>query len=150
MPPKHNDSNSDLHSAPIRRPRFVDASTHEFHAYSTAIEEMLKRGYTSKGELEANIGRWVHLGQIIHTVHHFLSRLRFLKQRAENRRQISINKQCKKDLHFLLFVLGKCNQGIDLNFYSFPMTDSRLQIGLMPGRTRRVQPRRFHLAFLPP
>jgi len=35
-------------------------------------------------------------------------------------------------------------------FDSFPMTDSRLQIGLMPGRTRREQPRRFRLAFLPP
>ena len=91
----------------------------KFHAYSIAIEEMLKRGCTSKGELETNIGRWVHLGQIIPTVHHFLSRLRFLKQRAENRRQISINKQCKEDLHFLLFVLGKCNQGIDLNLIAF-------------------------------
>jgi hypothetical protein len=91
----------------------------KFHAYSIAIEEMLKRGCTSKGELETNIGRWVHLGQIIPTVHHFLSRLRFLKQRAENRWQISINEQCKEDLHFLLFVLGKCNQGIDLNLIAF-------------------------------
>jgi hypothetical protein len=88
-------------------------------AYSTAIEEMLKQGYTSKGELETNIGRWVHLGQIIPTVHHFLSRMRFLKQRAENRRQISINKQCKEDLLFSLFVLGKCNQGINLNLIAF-------------------------------
>ena len=40
-------------------------------------------------------------------------------QRAENRRQISINEQCKKDLLFLLFVLGKCNQFIDLNLTAF-------------------------------
>jgi len=91
----------------------------KFHAYSIAISEMLKRGCTSKGELETNIGRWVHLGQIIPTVHHFLSRLRFLKQRAENRRQITSNEQCKDDLHFLLFVLGKCNQGINLNLIAF-------------------------------
>jgi len=91
----------------------------KFHAYSIAISEMLKRGCTSKGELERNIGRWVHLGQIIPTVHHFLSRLHFLKQRAENRRQITFNEQCKEDLHFLLFVLGKCNQGINLNLIAF-------------------------------
>jgi hypothetical protein len=91
----------------------------KFHAYSIAISEMLKRGCTSKVELETNIGQWVHLGQIIPTVHHFLSRLRFLKQRAENRRQITINEQCKEDLHFFLFVLGKCNQGIDLNLIAF-------------------------------
>jgi len=35
-------------------------------------------------------------------------------------------------------------------FDIFPTTYSRLQIELMPGRTRRVQPRRFRLAFLPP
>jgi len=91
----------------------------KFHAYSIAISEMLKQGCTSKGELKTNIGRWVYLGQIIPTVHHFLSRLRFFKQRTENRRQITINKQCKEDLHFLLFVLGKCNQGIDLNLMAF-------------------------------
>ncbi len=66
-----------------------------------------------------NIGRWVHLGQIVPTVHHFLSRLRFLKQQAENRRQITINEQCNEDLLFLLFVLGKCHQGIDLNLIAF-------------------------------
>ncbi len=51
----------------------------KFHAYSIAISGMLKRGCTSNRELETNIG-WVHLGQIIPTVHHFLSRLRILKQ----------------------------------------------------------------------
>jgi len=84
----------------------------KFHAYSIAISEMLKRGCTSKRELKTNIGQWVHLRPIIPTIHHFLSRLRFLTQRAENRWQITINEQCKEDLHFLLFVLGKCNQGV--------------------------------------
>jgi hypothetical protein len=91
----------------------------KFKAYSLAISEMLKQGWTSKGELETNIRRWVHLGQMVPTVHHFLSRLRFLKQRAEIRRQISINKQCKEDLRFLLFVLGKCQEGIGLNLIAF-------------------------------
>jgi len=85
------------------------------YAYSISISEMLKKGWTSKGELEMNIGQWVHLGQIVPTIHHFLSRLCFLRQRAENRRQITIDEQCKEDLHLLLFVLGKCHQDIDLN-----------------------------------
>jgi hypothetical protein len=50
----------------------------KFRAYSKAISEIINRGWTSKGELETNIGRWVHLGQIIPPVHHFLSRLRCL------------------------------------------------------------------------
>ena len=51
----------------------------KFHAYSKAILEMLQRGWTSTGKLESNIGQWVQLGQIVPTVHHFLSRLCFSK-----------------------------------------------------------------------
>ncbi len=90
-----------------------------FHACSKAISEMMDQGWTSKGELKTNIGRWVHLRQIIPTIHHFLSRLRFLKQRVENRRQIKMNEQCHDDLKLLLLVLGKCHQGIDLNLIAF-------------------------------
>jgi hypothetical protein len=43
----------------------------------------------------------------------------FLKQRAENRRQIKINEQCHDDLNLLLLVLLKCHQGIDLNLTAF-------------------------------
>jgi hypothetical protein len=65
-------------------------------------------GWTSSGELETNIGRWVHLGQIFLTVHHFFSRLRFLKQRAEKWRSVDINEQCQADLNFLRFILQQC------------------------------------------
>jgi hypothetical protein len=95
----------------------------KFSAYSIVISEMLKQGWTSKGELEMNIGQWVLLVQIIPTVHHFLSRLRFLKKQAENRRQITIDEQCKEDLQFLILVLD-----------SVLSTDSRLQIGFMSDR----------------
>jgi hypothetical protein len=50
----------------------------KFIAYSKAILDMLDQGWTSKGELKMNIGRWVHLGQITPFIHHFLSRLCFL------------------------------------------------------------------------
>jgi hypothetical protein len=75
----------------------------KFVAYLKAISKMLSRGWNSSRELKPNIGRWVHLGQIVPTVHHFLSRLCFLKQRAEKRRRIEINEQCWEDLNFLLF-----------------------------------------------
>jgi hypothetical protein len=91
----------------------------KFHAYSEAISKMMDQGWTSKGELETNIGPWVHLGQSIPTVHHFLSRLRFLKQQAQNRQQIKINEQCHDNLKLLLLVLGKCHRGIDLNLIAF-------------------------------
>jgi hypothetical protein len=84
-----------------------------------AISEIIDRGWTSKGELETNIGRWVHLGQIVPPVHHFLSRLHYLKQRAKNKHMIMVNEECNKDLKFLLTVLQKCQHRINLNSIAY-------------------------------
>jgi hypothetical protein len=93
----------------------ISLPENQFRAYSKVISEIIDRGWTSKRELETNIGRWVHLGQIVPPVHHFLSRLCYLKQRAKNKRMIMVNKECNKDLKFLLTVLQKCQHRIDLN-----------------------------------
>jgi hypothetical protein len=52
----------------------------KFHNYSKAIPEMLQQGWSSRGELKTNIRQWVHLRQIVPTVHYFLSRVPFPKQ----------------------------------------------------------------------
>ena len=80
---------------------------------------MLKHGWTSKTELEQNIGRWVHLGQIIPFIHHFLSRLRFLLQWAEKKRTVVINDICIGDLQFLQTALEQCRNGIDINSLTY-------------------------------
>jgi hypothetical protein len=46
----------------------------KFLAYPKTILEMLQQGWTSSRELEMNIKRWAHLGQIVLTAHHILSR----------------------------------------------------------------------------
>jgi hypothetical protein len=97
----------------------ISLPENKFRAYSKAISEIIDRGWTSKGELETNIGRWVHLGQIVPPVHHFLSRLHYLKQRAENKPMRMVNKECNKDLKFLLTVLQKCQHGINLNAIAY-------------------------------
>jgi hypothetical protein len=56
----------------------------KFIAYSRAIYDMVERGWTSKQELETNIGRWTHLGNVIPHIHHFHSRLRFLLKCLQN------------------------------------------------------------------
>jgi hypothetical protein len=58
----------------------ISLPENKFRAYSKAISEIINHGWTSRGELETNIGRWVYLGQTVPPVHHFLSRLRYLKQ----------------------------------------------------------------------
>jgi hypothetical protein len=87
----------------------------KFLAYSKTIHQMLQCGWTFHREPETNIGRWVHLGQIIPFFRHFLSRLHFLMKRAKKKRAIDINEQYQEDLKFLLFVLTICQKGIGLN-----------------------------------
>jgi hypothetical protein len=80
----------------------------KFIAYSRAILDMIDWGWMSKGELEMNIGCWIHLGQVIPFIHHFLSRLHFLLWSSEKKRKVAINEQCKADLKFLQTALKKC------------------------------------------
>jgi hypothetical protein len=96
------------------RSRAIVLPKNKYITYSRVILDMLNCGWTSKGELKMNIGRWVHLGQIIPLINHFLSRLSFLLRHLEKKRKVEINKQCKADLHFLQFTLKKCLDGVDL------------------------------------
>jgi hypothetical protein len=80
---------------------------------------MIERGWTSKAELESNMGRWTHLGNVVPHIFHFLSRLCLLLKRLQNRRQLNINEQCIADLKFLLSVLEKCRDGIDMNSITY-------------------------------
>ena len=85
------------------RRMLVSLPENKFTAWREAISSILKnRGVTAK-ELEKNIGRMVHLGPVLPYVHHFMSRLCELQQRAINRRQIKITKYYAKDLKLMLF-----------------------------------------------
>ncbi len=94
---------------------------------------MIKRGWTSKAELETNIGRWVHLGQILPFIHHFLSRLRFLLRRLEKRRQQNFNQQCIADLKFLQLALDRCHDGVDMNTIAYPCPTHAYQSDSCPA-----------------
>ena len=80
---------------------------------------MIERGWTSKAKLETNIGRWVHLVQILPFIHHFLSRLQFLLWRLEKKRQQNLNQQCIADLKFLQLALDQCRDGVDMNTIAY-------------------------------
>ena len=59
----------------------------KFIAWSEAITKIMDEGKATAKDLERNIGRLVHLGMVLSFIHHFLSRLRQLQRRAENRSQ---------------------------------------------------------------
>ncbi len=91
----------------------------KFIAYLNGIHEMFHRGWTTHGELEWNIGQWFHIGQIIPFVHHFLSRLCLLMQRAKKKRRTNINEVCWEDLQYLLHVMKTCAAGVNLNLVTY-------------------------------
>ena len=97
----------------------ISLPENKFIAYSRTISDMIERGWTSKAELESNMGRWTHLGNVVPHIFHFLSRLRLLLRRLQNRRQLRINEECIADLKFLLSVLEKCRDGIDMNSIAY-------------------------------
>ena len=101
----------------------VTLPEHKFIAWSTEIHKMIDSGKTTKKDLESTIGRMGHVGFIIPWVFHFLSRLRSLLARAQNRRVITIDDTCKKDLALMISILDKARKGIDMNLLAFRSPD---------------------------
>jgi hypothetical protein len=68
----------------------------KYVAWTEAIKKMISVKASTAKEIEANIGRLVHLGLAILSVHHFMSRLRDLHTTAKRRRSVKINCECLK------------------------------------------------------
>ena len=68
------------------------------------------------------IGRIVHLGIVLPSIHHFISRLRELLRKSANRRRINLNTNVIENLKLMLFFLEEAHIGIDMNllFYRKP------------------------------
>jgi hypothetical protein len=73
--------------------------------------------------LELIIGQMGHVGFVIPWVYHFLSRLQTLLTKARNRRLITINDMCKKDVALMQSILDNAIRGIDMNLLAFYTPD---------------------------
>ncbi len=74
---------------------------HKYIAWSCEIQQMIKTWHTTKKQLKLTIGCLGHVGFVVPWVYHFLSRLRSLLAQTRNKRTISINKKCTKDLELM-------------------------------------------------
>ena len=80
---------------------------HKYQAGSREIKQMIEKWWTTKKQWELTIRGMGHVGFVIPWVYHFLSCLRSLLAQAWNRRAISINKKCIKDLKLMQTILNK-------------------------------------------
>jgi hypothetical protein len=91
----------------------------KFIAWLEAISKMIKDGASTAKEIEANIGRLVHLVLAIPFVHPFMSQLRDLHTTYKRRHSVKINNECLKDLEMFLGFLKIATNGISLNSIAF-------------------------------
>ena len=68
----------------------IKLPAHKWLAWSKTLSDMIMKGTTNFEEMETVVGRLTHLAIVIQQVLHFLSRIRQLRDRAENRRIITI------------------------------------------------------------
>ena len=87
----------------------------KYVAWKVAILEILEAGHTSFKKLEQMIGRLVHLGIVLPSIHHFMSRLRELLRKSANRRRVNLNTNVIEDLKLMLFFLEEAHIGVDMN-----------------------------------
>ena len=83
--------------------------------WKVSILEILEAGNTSFKEPEKMIGRLVHLGIVLPSIHHVMSRLRELLRKSANRERVNLNTDVIEDLKKMLFFLEEAHIEIDMN-----------------------------------
>lgn len=93
----------------------VSLPTNKHIAWTDELKRIIETGETTAKELETNIGRYVHVAQILPEINHFLNRLRSLLNRAKHQRKVHIPAQCLADCHLILKFLDVAHEGISMN-----------------------------------
>ena len=88
-------------------------------AWIKTITDLIAQGETTASETETIIGRLNHVGYILPTDRHFLSRLRKLQSAARFKRQIHIPKLVLKELELWETFLHTDNKGISFNLLKY-------------------------------
>lgn len=93
----------------------ISLPTNKHIAWTDELKRIIETGETTAKELETNIGRYVHVAQILPEINHFLNRLRSLLNRAKHQRKVHIPAQCLADCHLILKFLDVAHEGISMN-----------------------------------
>ena len=88
-------------------------------AWSKDIKSLLGTKQATHPLLDKLVGRLNHVGYIIPTARHFLSRIRKLKTKAKFKRQVSIPALVLANLELWLTFLSSANRGISMNLLTY-------------------------------
>lgn len=93
----------------------VSLPTNKHMAWTEELKTIIEAGATTAKQLETNVGRFVHVGQILPEINHFLNRLCSLLKQAKHQQKVHIPAQCLADCHLILKFLDVAHQGISMN-----------------------------------
>lgn len=97
----------------------IQLPDHKFKAWDKSIVDILNNKKTTHKELQSLVGRLTHLSVVMQQVLHFLSRLRFLEEKSQNRRYVTVPHLVLEDLKLHRKFLDRINKGISLNLVTY-------------------------------
>ena len=95
----------------------------KFIAWSDSIKSIMESRTVKAKELETNIGRLVHVSQILPEINHFLNGFRSLLNRAKHQRAAKVPLHVVADCQILLKFLEKAHDGISMNSLAYRLPD---------------------------
>lgn len=94
----------------------VSLPHNKFIAWTNELQQIIDSNKAEAKQLEENIGRMIHVAQILPEMYHFLNRLRCLFERAKKRRRpIPVNDDCLADCRLLQLYIRRAHEGISMN-----------------------------------
>ena len=97
----------------------ISLPEYKFKAWSKDLTNMLTTKRTTYAELDTNIGRLTHVSAVLQPILHFISRIRHLKDRSHNRRDIIIPAPVLEDIKLFIKMLAIVHKGISMNLVTY-------------------------------
>ena len=94
----------------------VSLPHNKFVAWTNELQAIIDSKKAEAKQLEQNIGRLIHVAQILPEIYHFLNRLRCLFERAKKRgKPIAVKDDCLADCRLLQLYIQRAHEGISMN-----------------------------------
>ena len=101
------------------RKLLISLPTHKYKAWKNDLIHIVEIQRSTYDELDTNVGRLTHISVVIRPILHFLSRLRFLKDKSKSRREILVPLPVIEDLKLFIELLEMAHKGISMNLITY-------------------------------
>ena len=98
------------------RQLMVNLPLNKFVAWTNELQQIIDLKKAEAKQLEENIGRMIHVAQVLPEIYHFLNQLRCLFERAKKHgKPIPVKDDCLADCRLLQLYIHRAHKGISMN-----------------------------------